>query len=213
MKSIFLYVLLVGVPVLAVLGVLRVGQQLRSPIFVGGTWNVERSPKTGAASKCSESFILSDRTVLTISQSGSRLLLTLDNENRTTLTGEIRNTTITATTARLVSNASLDAQGRSDASIQIHATVEEGSGSERLLGLRTSIGLVSGAEMWFYCALIIAVAITGKFGGASLSACLSGMSWREAGAIGVLMNTRGLMELVILNIGLEIGVISPAVSR
>ena len=78
-------------------------------------------------------------------------------------------------------------------------------------GLRTSIGLVSGAEMWFYCALIMAVAITGKFGGATLSARLTGMSWRESGAIGILMNTRGLMELVILNIGLEIGVISPTV--
>ena len=78
-------------------------------------------------------------------------------------------------------------------------------------GLRTSIGLLTGIEMWFYCALIIAVAIAGKFGGATISARLAGMSWREAGAIGVLMNTRGLMELVILNIGLEIGVISPAV--
>jgi len=75
-------------------------------------------------------------------------------------------------------------------------------------GLRTSIGLLSGADMWFYCGIIMAVAITGKFGGATLSARLSGMSWREAGAIGVLMNTRGLMELVILNIGLDIGVIS-----
>jgi K+:H+ antiporter len=78
-------------------------------------------------------------------------------------------------------------------------------------GLRTTVGLVRGAEMWFYFALIIAVAILGKFGGATLSARLTGMSWREAGAIGILMNTRGLMELVILNIGLEIGVISPAV--
>jgi len=78
-------------------------------------------------------------------------------------------------------------------------------------GLRTSIGLVSGADMWSYFALIIAVAIGGKFGGATISARLTGMSWREAGAIGILMNTRGLMELVILNIGLEIGVISPAV--
>jgi Kef-type K+ transport system membrane component KefB len=77
-------------------------------------------------------------------------------------------------------------------------------------GLRTSIGLVSGAEMWFYCALVIAVAIIGKFGGSTLSARLTGMSWREAGALGILMNTRGLMELVLLNIGLDIGVISPA---
>ena len=77
-------------------------------------------------------------------------------------------------------------------------------------GLRTSIGLLSGADMWFYCALIIVVAIVGKFGGATFSARLSGMPWREAGAVGILMNTRGLMELVVLNIGLDIGVISPA---
>jgi Kef-type K+ transport system membrane component KefB len=77
-------------------------------------------------------------------------------------------------------------------------------------GLRTSIALVSGAEMWFYCALVVAVAIIGKFGGATVAARASGMGWRESGAIGVLMNTRGLMELIVLNIGLEIGVISPA---
>jgi len=77
-------------------------------------------------------------------------------------------------------------------------------------GLRTSIGLLSGADMWFYTGIIIAVAIVGKFGGATLSARLSGMPWREAGTIGILMNTRGLMELVILNIGLDIGVISSA---
>jgi Kef-type K+ transport system membrane component KefB len=77
-------------------------------------------------------------------------------------------------------------------------------------GLRTSVGLVSGAQMWFYCALIIAAAIVGKFGGSTLSARLTGMSWREASALGTLMNTRGLMELVLLNIGLDIGVISPA---
>jgi len=78
-------------------------------------------------------------------------------------------------------------------------------------GLRTSIGLVSGTRMWFYCGLIIAVAILGKFGGSLLSARLNGLSWREAGAIGVLMNTRGLMELVVLNVGLDIGAISQTV--
>jgi Kef-type K+ transport system membrane component KefB len=77
-------------------------------------------------------------------------------------------------------------------------------------GLRTSIALVRGAEMWFYCALVVAVAIIGKIGGATVTARASGMGWRESGAIGVLMNTRGLMELIVLNIGLEIGVISPA---
>ncbi|HEX6746593.1 MAG TPA: cation:proton antiporter [Longimicrobium sp.] len=78
-------------------------------------------------------------------------------------------------------------------------------------GLRTRIGLVEGAEMWGFCALIVLVAVAGKLGGGAVAARMTGMSWREAGAIGTLMNTRGLMELVILNIGLDIGVISPAV--
>ena len=77
-------------------------------------------------------------------------------------------------------------------------------------GLRTRIELISGAEMWFYCALIIIVATVGKLGGSMLSSRISGMSWQEAGSLGILMNTRGLMELVILNIGFDIGVISPA---
>jgi Kef-type K+ transport system membrane component KefB len=77
-------------------------------------------------------------------------------------------------------------------------------------GLRASIGLVSGLEMWFYCGLIILVAVVGKFGGSTLAARFTGTPWREAGALGILMNTRGLMELVVLNIGLDIGVLSPA---
>jgi Kef-type K+ transport system membrane component KefB/nucleotide-binding universal stress UspA family protein len=77
-------------------------------------------------------------------------------------------------------------------------------------GLRTSIGLVSGAEMWIDCALIVAVAVVGKFGGSAIAARLMGLSWREAGALGALMNTRGLIQLVFLTVGLEIGIISPA---
>lgn len=76
-------------------------------------------------------------------------------------------------------------------------------------GLRTSIGLVSGGEMLFYTALILLVAIAGKFGGSTLAARATGLPWRESAALGVLMNTRGLMELVILTIGLDLGVISP----
>ncbi len=77
-------------------------------------------------------------------------------------------------------------------------------------GLRTSIGLVEGPEMWGYFGLIMLVAVAGKFGGSTLAARLTGLSWRESGGLGVLMNTRGLMELVILTIGLDLGVISPA---
>ncbi len=77
-------------------------------------------------------------------------------------------------------------------------------------GLRTNIGLVKGPEMWMYCGLIILVATVGKLGGSTLASWLTGIPLREAAGLGTLMNTRGLMELVILNIGLDIGVISPA---
>ncbi len=65
--------------------------------------------------------------------------------------------------------------------------------------------------MWFYALVVIVVAIAGKLGGSAVAARLSGMPWRDAASLGILMNTRGLMELVILNIGLDVGVISTAV--
>jgi Kef-type K+ transport system membrane component KefB len=77
-------------------------------------------------------------------------------------------------------------------------------------GLRTNVGLVKGSEMWMYCGIIILVATVGKLGGSMLPAWWMGMSVRESAGLGALMNTRGLMELVILNIGLDIKVISPA---
>jgi Kef-type K+ transport system membrane component KefB len=77
-------------------------------------------------------------------------------------------------------------------------------------GLRTQIGLVSGASEWLMCGAIVAVAAFGKFGGAMLGSRVTGHSWREATAVGALMNTRGLMELIVLNIGLDLVVISPA---
>lgn len=79
-----------------------------------------------------------------------------------------------------------------------------------LTGMRTQVGLVSGWESWLFCGIIIAVATLGKFGGTLVAARATGSDWREASAMGVLMNTRGLMELIVLNIGLDLGVISPA---
>ncbi len=76
-------------------------------------------------------------------------------------------------------------------------------------GLRTQIGLLDTAQAWVMCALIIAVACLGKFGGTVVAARLTGLGGRESAALGILMNTRGLMELIVLNIGLDLGVISP----
>ena len=76
-------------------------------------------------------------------------------------------------------------------------------------GMRTQIGLVHGTRDWLACILIIGVASLGKFGGSFLAARWTGSDWREAASLGVLMNTRGLMELIVLNVGLDLGVLSP----
>lgn len=76
-------------------------------------------------------------------------------------------------------------------------------------GMRTQIDLISGWESWFLCGLIILTATAGKYGGTVTAARLTGCDWRTASALGILMNTRGLMELIVLNIGLDLGVISP----
>jgi K+:H+ antiporter len=76
-------------------------------------------------------------------------------------------------------------------------------------GMRTRIDLVSGASAWLVCGLVVLVATAGKFAGTFTAARLTGMDWRSAASLGILMNTRGLMELVVLNIGLDLGIISP----
>ncbi|MCU1374293.1 MAG: sodium/hydrogen exchanger, partial [Actinomycetia bacterium] len=78
-------------------------------------------------------------------------------------------------------------------------------------GLRTEIGqLGTDPALWAYCALIVGVAVLGKWGGSTLAARMVGLTWRESLGLGILMNCRGLTELVILNIGLDLGVIPPA---
>jgi Kef-type K+ transport system membrane component KefB len=76
-------------------------------------------------------------------------------------------------------------------------------------GMRTQLGLVSGPEAWLLCGLIVLAATAGKLGGTLLSARLNGLGWRDAMSLGVLMNARGMMELIALNIGLDLNVISP----
>ena len=77
-------------------------------------------------------------------------------------------------------------------------------------GMRTQVGLVTDAQGVLATGAIIAVASAGKLLGTALAARASGLGWRPASALGVLMNTRGLMELVVLNVGLDLGVITPA---
>jgi Kef-type K+ transport system membrane component KefB len=78
-------------------------------------------------------------------------------------------------------------------------------------GLRTEIGLLNDPYLWKITGLIILVAVAGKFIGSTLAAKFVGQNWKDSLSIGALMNTRGLMELVVLNIGYDLGVLSPEV--
>jgi Kef-type K+ transport system membrane component KefB len=76
-------------------------------------------------------------------------------------------------------------------------------------GMRTQIGLLSGLDNWLLCGTIILVACLGKFGGTLVASRLSGLKWRDSAALGILMNTRGLVELIVLNMGLDLGITTP----
>ena len=78
-------------------------------------------------------------------------------------------------------------------------------------GLRTQINLLNDWQSLWMCLGIIAVAILGKLGGSMLMARWTGMNWHDSFSIGVLMNTRGLMELVVLNIGYDLGILPPRI--
>ncbi|UTY59276.1 cation:proton antiporter [Massilia sp. erpn] len=75
-------------------------------------------------------------------------------------------------------------------------------------GLRTDIGGLDSTAAWGWCVLTVALATLGKYGGAYFAARMAGLSRHEANAMGVMMNTRGLMELIIINVGYDLGVIS-----
>ena len=75
-------------------------------------------------------------------------------------------------------------------------------------GLRTQIGLLNDPYLWMICGLVILVAVTGKFVGSALAAKFTGQNWRDSLIIGALMNTRGLVELVVLNIGYDLGILT-----
>jgi Kef-type K+ transport system membrane component KefB len=79
-----------------------------------------------------------------------------------------------------------------------------------LTGLRTRIDLLTGRSALGYGLAILAIAVAGKLAGAALAARITGVNWKDSFALGVLMNTRGLVELVILNAALDLGVLSPA---
>lgn len=79
-----------------------------------------------------------------------------------------------------------------------------------VVGLRTDIGLLDSAERWLVAAGLLLLAVAGKLGGGALAARVTGSSWREAAVVGTLMNTRGLTELIVLTLALELGALTEA---
>ncbi len=75
-------------------------------------------------------------------------------------------------------------------------------------GLRTKLGLLHGVDTWLVCGLVTLAATVGKFGGSFIAAKATGLPTREAASLGALMNTRGLVELVVLNVGYDLGIVS-----
>jgi Kef-type K+ transport system membrane component KefB len=75
-------------------------------------------------------------------------------------------------------------------------------------GMRTRIDLLSEPSLWLIFGALLLAATMGKFGGVLAAARVSGLSWHSSAMLGTLMNTRGLMELIVLNVGLDLGVIS-----
>jgi Kef-type K+ transport system membrane component KefB len=80
-----------------------------------------------------------------------------------------------------------------------------------ITGLRTQINLISEGHLWVTFGWILLVAVAGKFGGSALAARIVGQSWKDSLSIGVLMNTRGLIQLIVLNIGYDLGILSPEI--
>jgi len=78
-------------------------------------------------------------------------------------------------------------------------------------GLRTHLGLLNDPTSWLVCAGIIAVATVGKLGGSMTAARFTGMGWSDSFVLGALMNTRGLVELIALNIGYDLGILPPQI--
>jgi len=78
-----------------------------------------------------------------------------------------------------------------------------------LTGLRTRLDLLNGSSVWLWMGVVLLAAVFGKMGGAALAARVTGQSWKDAAALGALLNTRGLVELVVLNIAYNVGAFTP----
>jgi len=149
MRAILLYLSLVGIPVLGVLGLLQVGQGLTPPISVGGIWIAELSPPAVDDPSCGGPLRRAHGLVVTISQSGTHLRLTFNDEQRTTLVGKLQDLNLTAEVPRQSAAPAATPANHEVAAIQVQARVERQTEIVRLSGGLTLNACSRGATIPF----------------------------------------------------------------
>ena len=131
MRAILLYVILVGVPVLGIVGLLRVGQRVSAPISLAGKWSAQLTPPNPQDLAGNNSLLRPGPTNLKISQSGTHLLLSFEDEQNTTLVGNIQDETINA--VRRGATETHKSEGTT--SVNLNARVDRHTDPDRLLGI------------------------------------------------------------------------------
>ena len=134
MKPVLLYLVLVGIPILGILGLLQVGQTLSAPISVAGTWNAQLSLPSQLDSAAGDPLIHPGPTLLNISQSGPDLLIAFDDDQKTTLVGHVRDMTIDASFFR-DGRAATNSTSSATRTIDFHARVDRQTEPDRLVGV------------------------------------------------------------------------------
>jgi hypothetical protein len=149
MRLALLYLSLVGLPILGVLGILRLGEALMPPVSIGGAWNIEVNPRDVDDSACGDLLSAPVPPFLTISQSGPHLRLSLNNHERTTFVGEIHGGTVTADETRSTTVAEANAAEVDPAAAHIEASVDRQAEPSRLRGILTTTHCSQRTEISF----------------------------------------------------------------
>ena len=135
MKSIFLYLVLVGLPVLGTVGLLQIGQRLAAPISVAGTWSAQFTLPGSSDSSDGDAILCSDPTVFTILQSGPNVYLAFDDAHRTKLAGSVDQLTISASFLSREAQGNRNGAARASTSISFRASANRQTEPDRLTGI------------------------------------------------------------------------------
>ena len=143
MKAVLLYLVLVGAPFAGIYGIVCLGQDLKPPMSVAGAWNVELTPRTADTVPCKGFNVSSKSLILKVTQTGPHLVLTLNDQSATRLSGEVNFESLTARSLEETETR----QGAS--SVQMQGNIERHSGVERMSGTFTFANCPAGSELPF----------------------------------------------------------------